>query len=55
MLSVADDGVGFDPATSSRGSGLANIYDRVKLIGGKVEITSTTGKGTTIQLYVPKR
>jgi len=55
MLSVADDGVGFDPATSSRGSGLANIYDRVKLIGGKVEIASTTGKGTTIQLYVPKR
>ncbi len=34
---VIDDGVGFDPVTASRGSGLQGIADRLAALGGSVE------------------
>jgi signal transduction histidine kinase len=45
---VADDGVGFDVATTQKGSGLVNMADRVDAIGGKVEVTSSPGRGTRL-------
>lgn len=54
VLSIIDDGVGFEANTLHEGSGLINIYDRVKLIGGSIEITSSMGKGTKIKLRIPK-
>jgi signal transduction histidine kinase len=45
---VTDDGVGFDVATTSRGSGLINMADRVDALGGNVEVTSRPGQGTRV-------
>lgn len=47
-FSVGDDGPGFDAATAIRGSGLQNMQDRVAAVGGRVEIRSEPGAGTTM-------
>ncbi len=53
-LDIADDGIGFDTETRHLGSGLANIDDRVKLMGGEVRIDSTPGSGTRVTLRIPQ-
>ena len=53
---VADDGTGFDVAPSTdagRGSGLASMRERALLLGGTLTITSTSGRGTRVQIEVP--
>ncbi len=52
-LSIADDGIGFESASTLKGSGLINIYDRVNLIGGHIEIDSAPGDGTKVLLRIP--
>ena len=47
-FSVRDDGVGFDAASTSTGSGLQNMRDRLAAFGGDVGVTSTPGTGTTV-------
>jgi len=54
LLSVTDDGIGFETTAGHLGSGLINIYDRVKLIGGDIKITSRLGVGTEIMLRIPQ-
>jgi signal transduction histidine kinase len=49
---VADDGVGFDPASTSHGSGLQGIADRLDALGGTLQITSVAG-ATTVRGTVP--
>lgn len=51
---VTDDGAGFDPAAPRRRSlGLAGMGERTALAGGRVDITSAPGAGTTVVLEVP--
>ncbi|MFO7444893.1 MAG: two-component regulator propeller domain-containing protein [Ignavibacteriaceae bacterium] len=45
---LADNGRGFN-GTSSSGNGLENIKNRAELIGGKLDINSLAGKGTTVK------
>ncbi len=45
---VADDGKGFDVATTARGSGLTNMMDRLDALGGHLEVRSTTAGGTRL-------
>ncbi|MEJ2861254.1 GAF domain-containing sensor histidine kinase [Actinomycetospora flava] len=52
-LVLADDGVGFDPATRSRGYGLASVRERAELVGGTVRVISRPGTGTTVTVTVP--
>jgi signal transduction histidine kinase len=52
---VTDDGVGFDPAASSYGSGLQGIADRLAALDGEIEITSAPGVGTTLAGTLPVR
>jgi len=47
-FSVIDDGVGFDSASTSHGTGLQSIADRIDAIGGTVVVRSEPGIGTTI-------
>ena len=49
---VSDDGPGIDPG-GNPGAGLTNIRDRVGAIGGKVEIGSDDGRGTTVRGSIP--
>lgn len=54
ILTVADDGVGFDVTLlNGSGNGLRNFRERAKTIGATVSIISQREKGTTIQLNVP--
>ena len=53
-LSVADEGRGFAPQVPGKaGFGLLSIQERVELLGGRMRIRSTEGKGSTIVLAVP--
>jgi signal transduction histidine kinase/streptogramin lyase len=53
VLSVADDGRGFDPAASAAGVGLASLRRRAAEIGGSLDLDSAKGSGTTLRLEVP--
>ena len=54
-LTVADDGCGFDPRGLDAGRlGLAGISERVRLLGGAVEIETTPGAGTTVRATLPQ-
>lgn len=50
---VTDDGVGFDASTTSFGTGLQGMADRLAALGGSLEVRSTPGEGTTVTGLVP--
>jgi signal transduction histidine kinase len=53
---VSDDGRGFDPAAvGSDHFGLRSMRGRVADLGGRLEITSAPGRGTTLRVEVPAR
>jgi signal transduction histidine kinase len=43
-----DDGVGFNVATTNKGSGLTNMIDRLDALGGDVQVISSPGTGTRL-------
>jgi signal transduction histidine kinase len=45
-LRIQDDGVG--GADPERGSGLIGLVDRIETVGGKLEVVSPPGRGTTL-------
>lgn len=53
VLSVQDDGVGFDPSLPAAGHGLRGLRDRLALAGGTCRITSAPGAGTVVQATLP--
>jgi signal transduction histidine kinase len=57
FVSVADDGPGFDPATAlgpvDGHIGLALLTDAAEGVGGRLELRSRPGRGTTVRLNVP--
>ena len=52
-FTVADDGVGFDAATTTNGTGLQGMADRLAAAGGSLSIRSASGVGTTIHGRLP--
>jgi len=59
---VVDNGAGFDPKKSIAapasdrlvsGYGITGIQRRLEQVGGRVEIQSSTGEGTRVELFVP--
>jgi signal transduction histidine kinase len=50
---VDDDGVGFDLATTKKGSGLTNMVDRLDALGGDVQVISSPGNGTRLHGLLP--
>jgi signal transduction histidine kinase len=51
VVEVVDDGIG--GADPSAGSGLRGLDDRVAAIGGRMEVVSEPGAGTTIRAVIP--
>jgi signal transduction histidine kinase len=55
VLEVDDDGVGFDPSAPklrSKRLGLTSMEERARRLGGRLEIDSTPGAGTSVRLAV---
>lgn len=50
---ITDDGVGFDPLHVRNGLGLLSMKERVALVNGTLDITSTAGKGTHVCVRMP--
>jgi signal transduction histidine kinase len=54
ILEVGDDGVGFDPLGAFPGHlGLRSMQERVRELGGRLEIQSAPGQGTHLLTRVP--
>jgi signal transduction histidine kinase len=54
QVTVQDNGVGFNPARICTTSlGLLGMRERVRMVGGDIEIDSAPGKGTTVVVRVP--
>jgi PAS domain S-box-containing protein len=53
-VSIIDDGEGFDPTAPTGGFGLVGMRERVSLVGGRFELTSSSG-GTTVAISLPAR
>jgi PAS domain S-box-containing protein len=54
-LSVSDQGRGFDPSTppAEAGIGLRSMEERLRVLGGHLELHSSPSKGATIDAWVP--
>ncbi len=50
VLSIKDDGVGFDVSSKRNGVGLQNISSRAELLDGEVIINSSPGNGCELQV-----
>jgi PAS domain S-box-containing protein len=53
LLTVTDNGKGFDLLKIKKGLGITNIFNRAENFGGSAEITSTPGNGCTWHLKIP--
>jgi signal transduction histidine kinase len=53
-LVVSDDGCGFDSSAVRLGTGLRSMRERAERLGGRFDLTSTRGAGTTATLVVPR-
>jgi two-component system sensor histidine kinase UhpB len=49
VFEIQDDGRGFDPATTTYGTGLQGMGDRLDAIGGTLAIESAPGRGTLVR------
>jgi PAS domain S-box-containing protein len=54
LLSIRDDGKGFDPAERAPGIGLENMRRRAVAMGGELKILSAPGKGCELILRTPR-
>ena len=53
ILTITDDGIGFDPANYKKGLGISSITNRAGLFNGKVEIDTAPGKGCSLSVIIP--
>ncbi len=55
---IVDDGVGFDVLQNIEkplGYGLYNMKERIEIVNGTIDISSTINKGSTIKIRIPNR
>ena len=53
LISVTDQGSGFDPDNVVRGMGLGNLEARARRLGGDVSLRSVIGVGTVVEVILP--
>src|SRR5205823_5584944 len=56
VLTVVDDGSGFDiDAALETGLGIRGMRERADLVGGRLDVDSRPGAGTTVVLEIPRK
>jgi PAS domain S-box-containing protein len=57
VLRIRDNGRGFDPAdpSLSKSLGLVGMRERAAILGGRVNVSSAPGKGTSVTVWIPLR
>jgi signal transduction histidine kinase len=53
VVTVRDDGIGFDPDVRGSGFGLLGMQERVELVDGRLFIDSAPGRGTIVRAELP--
>ncbi len=53
VMTIEDNGRGFDPKSNARGIGLQNMKARTESLNGTIEISSNPGNGTNIMIKIP--
>jgi Amt family ammonium transporter len=53
LFQISDNGRGFNTAEVHVGLGLSSMQDRLKMLGGKLQIITEKGNGTTLMMEVP--
>jgi signal transduction histidine kinase len=53
LLRIIDDGLGFDVRHVAHGLGLPSMRERVRSVGGSIDITSRPKLGTRVEVRVP--
>src|SRR5262249_30237698 len=53
VLNIVDDGVGFNASLESEGHGLRSMKRRAAALGGTLDLRSTEGRETVIEVIVP--
>lgn len=53
LLTIEDNGIGFDPDAVSSAGGLHNMQERARVLNGRLQIDSAEGRGTRVCLAVP--
>jgi signal transduction histidine kinase len=53
VVTLEDNGIGFDSKSKSNGLGLINIERRIEFLKGTIELSSVVHKGTFIVLSIP--
>lgn len=53
LLTITDNGIGFDTDKKSNGIGLSNMKSRIEFYSGKMNIISAPGKGCTLEISIP--
>lgn len=51
-ITIADDGLGFDRTLEARGEGISHMQNRMKTIGGLMNIISEPGNGTKVTIDI---
>jgi two-component system sensor histidine kinase UhpB len=52
-IEVADDGIGFDPASASEGIGIIGMRERAYALHGTIDVKSKPGRGTVVAISLP--
>jgi signal transduction histidine kinase len=53
VLTIEDDGVGFEVSATPAGNGLRNMHERAKAMGATLRVTSRAGKGARLVVTFP--
>jgi len=53
ILTVADNGIGFDASVESEGQGLTSMLRRARRLDGTLEVSSAPRSGTSVTLNIP--
>jgi PAS domain S-box-containing protein len=52
-IDIHDDGMGFDIATTKKGVGLSNMFNRVEFYKGIIHFETAPGEGCTVHIEIP--